>query len=109
MAGVFAVLLAVVLGCALVARFFNLTSLQPRWAAALITFGAGAALGMGLTSILFLLALLLIPTLAGLAMWLEIGALTWVSYDLYTRHSSPASDSRSQFPWNSALMAALVL
>ena len=52
--GLFAVLLAVVLGCALVARFASLTSLRPRWAAALVIFGTGTAVGIGLTSICLL-------------------------------------------------------
>ena len=110
MAGLLAILLAVALGCALVLRFANLTSLQPRWAAALVIFGSGTALGIGLTSILFLVALLLIPGLPSLAMWVEIAVLAWISYDLYRRrNSAPTSESRSQFPWNLALMAALAL
>jgi hypothetical protein len=110
MGGLFAILLAVALGCALVLRFANLTSLRPRWAAALVIFGSGTALGIGLMSILFLAALLLIPGLPSLAMWLEIGILAWLSYDLYRRRdSAPTSESRSPFPWNLALMAALTL
>ena len=110
MAGLFAVLLAVVLGCALVSRFANLTNLQPRWAAALVIFGAGAGVGIGLTSILFLLVLLLIPGLPGLALWVEIGALGWISYDLSRRRSSaPTAQPPGSLPGNLALMAALAL
>jgi hypothetical protein len=109
-AGLFAVLLAVVLGCALVSRFANLTSLQPRWAAALVIFGAGAAVGIGLTSILFLIALLLVPASPGLAMWVEIGTLAWILYDLFRqRNSAPTAQPPSSFPGNMALMAALGL
>lgn len=110
MGGLLAILLAVALGCALVLRFANLTSLQPRWATALVIFGSGTALGIGLTSILFLMALLMIPGLLGLAMWVEIGALAWISYDLY-RRPTPATPTEPprQFPWNLMLMAALIL
>jgi hypothetical protein len=110
MAGLFAVFLAVVLGCALVSRFGNLISLQPRWAAALVIFGSGTALGIGLTSILFVLGLLLIPGSRGLAMWVEIGALGWISYDLFRRrNSTPPTEKPRPFPGNMILMAALVL
>src|SRR5579862_647005 len=110
MAGLFAILLAVALGCVLVLRFANLATLQPRWAAMLVIFGSGTAAGIGLTSILFLVTLLLIPGLPSLAMWVEIGVLAWVAYDLYRRRdSTPTSESRSQFPWNLPLMAALML
>jgi hypothetical protein len=110
MAGLFAILLAVALGCALVLRFANLASLQPRWAAALVIFGSGTALGIGLTSILFLAALLLIPGLPSLAMWVEIGVLAWVSYDLFRHPRSAApTEHQRQFPWNLMLMAALIL
>ena len=110
MAGLFAILLAVALGCALVLRFANLTSLQPRWAAGLVIFGSGTALGIGLTSILFLAALLLIPGFPSLAMWLEIGVLAWASYDLY-RRPNPATptEPQRQFSWNLMLMAGLIL
>jgi len=110
MAGLFAILLAVALGCALVLRFANLTSLQPRWAAGLVIFGSGTALGIGLTSILFLAALLLIPGSPSLAMWLEIGVLAWISYDLY-RRPNPATPTEPprQFSWNLMLMAGLIL
>jgi hypothetical protein len=110
MAGLFAILLALALGCALVLRFANLTSLQPRWAAALVIFGSGTALGIGLTSILFLVALLLVPGLPSLAMWLEIGVLAGVSYDLF-RHSKSAVPTKPprSFPWNLVLMAGLIL
>ena len=110
MAGLLAIFLAVVLGCALVLRFASLTSLQPRWAAALVIFGSGTALGVGLTSILFLVALLLIPGLPSLAMWVEIGVLAWVSYDLFRRpNSATPTEPPRRFPWNLMLMAALIL
>jgi hypothetical protein len=110
MAGLFAILLAVALGCVLVFRFANLISLQPRWAAALVIFGSGTALGIGLTSILFLVALLLIPGLPSQAMWVEIGVLVWVSYDLFRRpDSATPTEPPRQFPWNLMLMAALIL
>jgi len=110
MAGLFAIVLAVALGCALVLRFASLTSLQPGWAAALVIFGSGTALGIGLTSILFLAALLLIPGMPSLAMWVEIGVLAWVSYDLFRRpnRASP-TEPRRQFPWNLMLITALIL
>lgn len=110
MAGLLAIFLALALGRALVLKFANLTSLQPSWAAALVIFGSGTALGIGLTSILFLAVLLLIPGLPSLAMWVEIGVLAWVSYDLL-RHPNSATptEPQRQFPWNLMLMAALIL
>ena len=110
MTGLLAVFLAVALGCALVSRSANLTRLEPHWAAALLIFGAGTAVGIGLTSVLFLLTLLLIPASPGLVMWVEIGALTWVSYDLFRRaDSGPSSEPRRRFPLNAVLMSALIL
>jgi hypothetical protein len=76
----------------------------------LLIFGAGAAAGIGLTSILFFLALLIVPAAPGIAMWMEIAALGWISYDLF-RHrgtGSPVEPER-QFPWNAVLIAGLLL
>ena len=110
MAGLFAVLLPVVLGCAFVLRFARLNNLQPRWAAALVIFGSGAAVGMGATSILFFLALLLIPASPSLAMWVEIGIVAWISYELFRHRSSGArAEGSYPFPWNLALMGGLIL
>ena len=46
---------AVALGCAMLYRFGRLGDLEPRWAAALLVFGAGAAAGVGAASCLFLI------------------------------------------------------
>ena len=109
MAGLFAILLAVALGCALVLRFANLTSLQPRWAAALVIFGSGTALRYRAN---------VHPVFRGAAADSRIAKSRDVDGNRHPRlgflRSVPplqfgrSHRTPSRFPWN-PLMAALIL
>jgi hypothetical protein len=53
--GTLSILLAVLLGFLLVRAFDPVRQMQPRWAAALFTAALGAGVGVGLTSVIFLI------------------------------------------------------
>ena len=104
-------LLAVALGCGLVWRFAScLIAMRPRWPAALIVFGAGAPVGLGLTSCLFFLCRLAAPGLPRLSLMLEAAALGWLIYGIARVGGAQpaAADARPALlvPW---LMVALAL
>jgi len=63
---------AALLGCAIVYRFCAVNFTGPWWASALLVFGAGTALGIGLTSCLFLVCKLAAPGVPKLALFVEI-------------------------------------
>lgn len=100
---------AVALGCLLAIRQGGFGALAgPRWARVLLTFGAGAAAGMGVTSTLFWLgrAALGLPAAAAMAAELTLaGVLAWT---VYRRPSAPAPafPSSPAFPARAALAAA---
>ncbi len=109
MAGLLWALFAVALGCLLVYRFTDFALLRPRWAGWLLTLGVGASLGIGLTSITFLLGfgLLNVP---GSSFWLEIAALVWIGYEIFrTRKGTAAGNAGNRFSLNLLLAGALLL
>ncbi len=110
MAGLAWVLFAVVLGGLLVRRFAGLEALEPRWAAWLLIFGAGAAAGIALTSCLFFLAVALVPRLAVLLLGIEIAAAAWAAWDIFRRRKPSAVPAGPRaFPLNALVAAALAL
>jgi hypothetical protein len=78
------VLEPILLGCLLVWRFADFSAVRPRWARAVLIFGSGAPVGMGLSASLFLLVgvLLRAPVIAAV---LEIVILAWTGYGLLRR------------------------
>jgi len=103
-------LFAVLIGCGLVMRFGRgLTALEPRWAAALLVFGSGAAAGIGLTSILFFLCRMAAPGIPRLGMFLEITIFGWLVFEISRQRktSTPDATAKALFvPW---LMGAAFL
>lgn len=96
-------LFAVLLGCGLVVRFGgDLTTLEQRWAAAMLVFGSGALAGMGLTSCLFFLCRLAAPGMPRLGMFVEIAIFGWLVFEI-SRHrktSTPGVATQALFvPW----------
>lgn len=82
------VLSAVLLGSVLIYRWTDLERLRPPWAAWLLIVGAGTAVGIGLTSCLFLG----IGIWAGsprVAMAVELAALAWAVFEAHRRRREP--------------------
>jgi hypothetical protein len=108
--GVLWVLFAVVLGCLAVYRLSDLKAMQPRWAAGLLVAGAGIAVGIGLTSVLFFVSRQALPGVPGLPMWIEIAGLVWVCYEVFrTRQAAAGSAAMPPFPYYLPLAAALIV
>jgi hypothetical protein len=87
-AGFASLILAIALGCAAMEplyRGFFSQRRGPRWAAILLTAGTGAMFGMGATSILFFLAILLVPRFPLVELLFEIAALAWLIYRIVQR------------------------
>jgi hypothetical protein len=88
---------AILLGCLLINRFVGLSAVRPAWARWLLIFGAGAALGIGLTSVLFFLFSTLLGMWAA-ALGLEVAALAWAGYEPFRRRApapQPANEKRA--------------
>src|SRR5580704_3475516 len=110
MAGLLCAVFAVALGCLLVYSFADFTFLKPRWAAGLIIFGAGTAVGIGLTSCLFFVLRLAIPGAPRLSIWTEIALIAWTGYKSFRGKKPAAADTVIRpFPLNPLLLVALVL
>ena len=110
MASVLWAFFAAALGCLLVFDFWDFAFLKPRWAAALVVFGVGTSLGIGITSCLFFLVNLAIPGILNMSMWFEVLLLAWAGYVAYRRSKSPAAQlTTPRFPLNFLLMGSLVL
>jgi hypothetical protein len=109
MAGLIWIAEAVLLGCLLIHRLTDLRSIEPVWARLLLSVGAGAAGGVGLTSCLFFLCgpLLGIPSAA---IALELTALAWMGYEFFRRRA-PRNKSAAivRSPLLLPLAAALLL
>ena len=97
---ILAIVLAVLIGCALAYRFGGLTGSGPRWAQTMAIFGAGVGLGAGITGILFFLARTFVPT--PLAAPIAEGVLAvWLAWEVY-RTPLPAASS-GKVDWTLAL------
>ena len=82
---------AILLGCLLIYRWAYFSPIRPAWARLALTFGAGAASGIALTSLLFFL----FSTLLGLraaAMGIEVAILACAGYEVF-RHRAPSSQT----------------
>jgi hypothetical protein len=110
LAGLLWAIVAVLLGSLLVYRFGDWADLQPRWAAGLLVFGVGTSVGIGLTSVLFFLARLVLPSVSGVSLWIEVALLSWAGYEAF-RKGRPTTDKMASpaFPLNLFLIAALIL
>ena len=110
MAGLLWALFAVALGGLLVYRFVGFAALQPRWAAWLLTFGAGVSLGIGLTSVVFFLLRLALPAVPGISVWLEIALLVGIGYEIFrTRKPAAVGNTKNGFLLNLLLACAVLL
>jgi hypothetical protein len=104
------ILLSVAFGCLLVYRFAGLRALQPRWAACLLVFGAGAPIGIGITSCLFFVLRPILPGVPQLALWVRLALLAALAYDCW-RKRPPAAEPEPQprFPYIPLLWVAFAL
>jgi hypothetical protein len=88
---------AILLGALLVHRFAALSGIQPAWARWSLILGSGAAVGIGLTSVLFFL----FDTLLGLrpaALVVEVAVLAWAGYEAFRRRAvaqPPTAENRA--------------
>lgn len=97
MTGVLWFIEAILLGCLLVYRYADLGKIPSAPARALLIFGAGTAGGIGLTSILFFLASVLLGSLK-LAMALELAVLAGAAYLAFRAGKYPPAE-RAGFSW----------
>jgi len=81
-------LFAPLIGCLLIYPYTNLRAMEPRWAGALLIFGAGTAAGIGGASILFF-------ALHGIALYVEVAALAWACFEIYRTRDRIAARSQS--------------
>jgi hypothetical protein len=105
---------AVALGCAMVYRFGRLREFEPRWAAALLVFGAGTAAGIGVTSCLFFVCRVAVPRIPKLSLFVEAAILVWLVYEICRKRERVARTGaavRSPFtlPLALAMIVALVV
>jgi hypothetical protein len=104
---------AVLLGCLLVYRWTGLAQLQPRWAGWLFALGAGAALGIGVTSCIFLaIGIGLRSGRASIAV--EIAALAWSAIEAFRKHrralpNAVEAPAAIPFPLRIPMAAALAV
>jgi hypothetical protein len=88
---------AILLGCLLVNRFADLSVVRPAWARWSLICGAGAAVGIGLTSALYFLCGTLLGMRAA-ALGLEVAVLVWAAYEAFRRRApapQPAGEKRA--------------
>ena len=110
MAAIAWILLSVAPGCLLVYRFAGLRALQPRWAAWLLLFGAGALIGIGFTSCLFFLLRLMLPGVPQLALWIRLVLLAALGYECWRRRLPAIQpEPRPRFSYAPLLWIAFAL
>lgn len=108
MTGVLWLIEAILLGCLLVYRYGNLRNVDSAAARTLLIFGAGTAGGIGLTSVLFFLAGVLLDS-PMLAMALELAVLAGTAW-LVFRAGKREPVERKSWSWVTlALWASLFL
>jgi hypothetical protein len=106
------VFFAIALGCAMVYRFGRLREFEPRWAAALLVFGAGTPAGIGAASCLFLVCRVAVPRIPKLSLFVEAAIFAWLVYEIWSkrdRAARPPAVARSPFtlPLTLAMIVAL--
>jgi hypothetical protein len=107
------VLFAVALGCAMLYNFGQLRDLEPRWAAALWVFGAGAAAGIGAASGLFFLCRFAVPRTPKLSLFIEAAILVWLVwlvYETWRKRNLPArTGAIARSPFTLPLALAMIV
>jgi len=89
---------AILLGCLLVNRFAGLSVVRPAWARWSLICGAGAAVGIGLTSVLFFFCGSLLGMRAA-ALGIEVAVLAWAGYEVFRRRApAPQPAKKKQTP-----------
>lgn len=76
-------LLTVALGTCLLYRFTNLTTVGPRWAGWLLMVGGGSALGISITSVLFLGCVCVFPDYPHLPLFVRLFLLVVCAFDCW--------------------------
>jgi hypothetical protein len=105
----FWIVFAAGIGSMLVYRFGGLRSSSPDWAAWLLIAGIGTAAGIGLTSIIYFVARILVPGFRLLPMLVEIALGLWLAVEIYRHRNEPVKTQATQpFPWNPVLALALL-
>jgi hypothetical protein len=104
------VLFAVALGCAVVYRFGGLQEIEPRWAAALLIFGAGTAAGIGSASCLFFVCRAAVPRIPKLALFIEVAIFVWLVYEIWRKRDSAARpEATARSPFTLLLALAMIV
>jgi hypothetical protein len=110
------ILLALLIGFLLVRAFDPVGSMQPRWAAILFDAALGAGVGMGFTSIVFLLLDVTGAATPGAIFGIDIalvGVLAWQWFRTRGAHPAPSistgTASRFRWTWLLALAFGIVL
>jgi hypothetical protein len=109
-AGFACLILAIAIGCAAMEPLYRGLSSQqrgPRWAAILLAAGAGAMFGIGATSILFFLTILLVPRFPLAELLVEIAALTWLIYRIVKRRKPQSPANKPRLASNLSVAGAL--
>ncbi|HYW43393.1 MAG TPA: hypothetical protein VE959_11095 [Bryobacteraceae bacterium] len=110
MAGILWALEAALVGCLLAWRFGGFRDLRPAWAAALLIVGSGTAGGFGITSCLFFLCRLLMPTEPALPMFLEIALAAWLAFEIYRRRKrTPSVQPAARPSYGNLALAAILI
>ena len=110
MPALLSILAAIAIGSMLALRFARLREFAPRWAGWLLIGGCGAAAGIGLTSVVFLLCRMLAPRAHMLPMLLEAAIALWLAIEIYRMPgAAPAAARPKSFPWTPALALALIV
>ncbi len=109
MGAIASILLTVGLGVLVVYRFAGFTTIQPRWAAWLLTFGVGSALGAGITAVLFFLFVATIPGGERLALWSRLAILVAIAYDCWRKRALPQPMSEPQSRYAALLWIAFAV
>jgi hypothetical protein len=104
------ILSATAIGAMLAYRFAGLRGFAPRWASALLIFGTGTAIGIGIASIIFFVCRILAPGFSVLPILVEIALAWWLGLEIYrTRDRAQVAAQTRTFAWSGALALALVL
>jgi hypothetical protein len=104
------VLFAVALGCAIIYRFGGLRELEPRWAAALLVFGAGTAVGIGAASCLFFVCRAAVPRIPKLSLFVEAAIFAWLVYEIWRKRDHAArAEAAARSPFTVLLALAMIV
>jgi hypothetical protein len=101
---------AVALGCVLAWSFTGIRTLRPRWAAIMLTAGAGTAGGIGVTSCIYFLCRLIAPGVVWLGIPVELALLGFAVWNfLRGRRQEPqGAPTSTPIPSVLVLLGALI-